>query len=282
MKVNMNDLDRFANEVLIADQFNLARAALIMGEFEYPNLDASLYLNQLDHLANSARYFLNQGRSDSQAVDLAYFLFDRLGFSGNHDQYHDPKNSFVNEVMDRRLGIPITLSLVYLEIARRIDIEVEGVGLPGHFIVRARKQNFYSQPSYIYLDPFNRGALMTVEQCRERVNILTEGKLTFQMGYLNPVGPRHILTRMLNNLKNIYASQNDLERTLAIIERLLILNPLDPAEMRNQATVYISMGERMRAIKIYERYLDVYPNAPDFKKIEQSIIELATEISKWN
>ncbi|MCW1967818.1 MAG: tetratricopeptide repeat protein [Anaerolineae bacterium] len=283
MKTAMSDLERFANEVLLPDQINLTRAALIMGEFEYPALDIAAYVGQLDRLAETARRYLRNDRSQHAAQDLADFLFKHVGFVGNYQNYHDPKNSFFNEVIDRRVGIPITLSLVYLEVASRLGFEVEGIGLPGHFIVRVTCDPIQlGESDHIYLDPFNGGTQMSIDDCRQRVKTLTEGKLNFQVGFLNPVGPRHILTRMLNNLKNVYASQNDLERTLAVIERLLIINPLDPAEMRNQAIVYTSLGQRRRAVSIYERYLDIYSNAPDAKKIKETIVSLAHEVARWN
>ncbi len=198
------------------------------------------YLSQFDKLAEVAGRAVHS--PGLPALTLAQFLFDELGFSGNASDYTDPRNSYLNEVLERRLGIPISLSVLYIEIARRIGIRAEGVGLPGHFIVRVNMK----QGEVIYLDPFHGGHALTEEDCRTRVATVTGGVLPFHESFLNPVQSRYILTRMLNNLKNFYASANDHPRAAKVIERLLVLNPDDVTEMRNLGVLYGQMGNAGR------------------------------------
>lgn len=283
-------LDAFANEVSRPDrEIDLARAALVMGAFEYPDLAVGLYLKRLDDLAAAARPALST--ADLPALALANYLFKRLGFAGNRDDYLDPRNSFLNQVLDRRLGIPITLSLLYIEVARRIGIDAEGVGLPGHFIVRTRLEPEHTPASddetddpdaVIYLDPFHGGALMDEADCAERVRAITGGKLSFNQAFLSPVGARYILNRMLNNLKNAYAGRQDLERALRVVERLLVLNPNDPEETRNLGLLHAGLGHTRQALTALMRYLELRPQAPDAATIRGYIVALSGRLARWN
>ena len=283
-------LDAFANEVSRPDrEIDLARAALVMGAFEYPDLAVAPYLKRLDDLAAAARPALST--ADLPALALANYLFKRLGFTGNQEDYLDPRNSFLNQVLDRRLGIPITLSLLYIEVARRIGIDAEGVGLPGHFIVRARLEAEYAPASddetddpdaVIYLDPFHGGALMDEADCAERVWAITGGRLPFNQAFLSPVGARYILNRMLNNLKNAYAGRQDLERALRVVERLLVLNPNDPEETRNLGLLHAGLGHTRQALTALMRYLELRPQAPDAATIRGYIAALSGRLARWN
>jgi regulator of sirC expression with transglutaminase-like and TPR domain len=271
------ELRAFAREVdHPGEQINLARAALIMGKFEYPELSVEGYLERLDRLADAAEHAISA--ADLPALVLAQFLFDTLGFAGNAQNYADPRNSFLNEVLERRLGIPISLSVLYLEVARRAGIAADGVGLPGHFIVRAALDN----GQVIYLDPFHRGVVLSEEDCRERVHTITDGKLPFSEAFLNPVGGRYILVRMLNNLKNFYASSNDYARAAKVVERLLVLNPNDLSEIRNLGLLYGSLSKKRRAVELLEHYLAQRPDAPDAQSVKQFVSSLSNQASRWN
>ncbi len=276
MKIsNDADLEAFAGEVQHAG-IDLARAALVMGKFAYPELDVAGYLSRFDRLADAANHALQA--ADLPALTLAEFLFDELGFSGNAGDYADPRNSFLNEVLERRLGIPISLSVLYLEIAKRVDIRAEGVGLPGHFIVRVTKKN----GEVIYLDPFHGGQLLSEDDCRRRVAAVTGGALPFHESFLTPVQSRYILTRMLNNLKNFYSATNDFARSAKVIERLLVLNPDDVTEMRNLGVLYGQMGKRRQAVDLLEYYLNAWPNAQDANVIRNYLKTISDQASKWN
>ena len=282
-------LDAFAAEVSRPDrEVDLARAALVMGAFEYPDLQVEDYLNQLDILAALAEPTLTA--ADLPSLALAHYLFRRAGFAGNQDDYLDPRNSFLNQVLDRRLGIPITLSVVYIEVARRMGIDAEGVGLPGHFIVRSKlAQDDATQEAesgqdeeVVYLDPFNGGALMEEDDCAERVRSITGGKLPFSPAFLAPVGAHYILHRMLNNLKNAYAGRQDLERALQVVERLLVLNPNDPDETRNLGLLHAGLGHNRQAVAALIRYLELRPDAPDAASVRAHIVTLSGRLARLN
>lgn len=270
-------LEGFAREVNQPEaEINLARAALVMGLFEYPDLDVPGYLGRLDRLAEAAGRAIRS--AELPALVLAQFLFETLGFAGNAHNYTDPRNSFLNEVLERRLGIPISLSVLYLEVAHRAGVNAEGVGLPGHFIVRVVLDN----GQVIYLDPFHGGAILSEEDCRERVRSITDGKLPFHEAFLNPVGVRYILVRMLNNLKNYYASANDFARAAKVVERLLILNPNDLNEVRNLGLLYGTLGKRRQAVALLETYLQSRPGAQDAEAVKQYLHSISHQASRWN
>ncbi len=271
-------VEAFASEVNRPDhEIDLSRAALEMGRFAYPDLDVDAHLDQLARLADAAtRYLLET--DDMPAIALARFLFQLVGFSGDAEHYTDPRNSFINEVLARRLGIPISLSVVYLEVARRSGVAAEGVGLPGHFIVRATDP----EGRVVYLDPFHRGAVLSEEDCRARVRDLTGGRLPFHPAFLNPVGRRYILTRMLNNLRHFYLARGDLASAAQIVERLLVLSPDDLDAMRDLGTLYAQLGRARAAIPLLQRYLDERPNAPDARTVRALLGELIQRASRWN
>ena len=254
---------------------DLARTALVMGRFEYPDLDVSAYLNRIDTLAVLAEPLLPAIEPPAQT--LAQFLFDTVGFAGNVHDYADPRNSFLNEVMDRGLGIPISLSVLYLEVARRTGINAAGVGLPGHFIVRAE----LADGQVLYLDPFHGGLPLTKDDCRARVSQITDGKLPFNEAFLQPVGGRYILARMLNNLKNHYASTSDFARAAKVVERLLVLHPDDPTETRNLGLIYGSLGKKRQAAELIEKYLVAHPTAPDAADMRRYLNTLSAT-ARWN
>jgi regulator of sirC expression with transglutaminase-like and TPR domain len=274
-------LDAFAAEIgRPAAPFDLARAALAMGLFEYPDLDIGACLGQIDQLAELSEPVA--WSAESPPLALARHLFQRLGFAGNQQAYHDPRNSFLNQVLERRLGIPITLSVLYLEVARRLGIDAQGVGLPGHFIVRASVVGDAGESDGLYLDPFHGGLPLSEDDCRERVRAISDGKLPFDSAYLQPVDGRYILLRMLNNLKNAYASQRDLARALRVVERLLVLKPGDADELRNLGLLHAGLGHLRQAVTALERYLALRPDAPDAETIRGYIVTMSGNVARWN
>jgi regulator of sirC expression with transglutaminase-like and TPR domain len=252
---------------------DLAEAALLIAQEEYPGLDPRPYLERLEILARRVKSLRPRGagpREDAAALNAV--LFDEEGFSGNEEHYYDPRNSFLNEVMDRKTGIPITLSLIYMEVARRAGVPVAGVGLPGHFIVRHMGE---AEPP-LFIDPFHKGAFLTPEACGERVQRIYGGKAAFRRDYLEPVPGFAVLSRMLYNLKNIYVESKSYAKALIAIDRLALLNPGAWDEVRDRGVVLYRLKQYKPALRDLELYLGKVALAPD----RAQILRLAGAISR--
>lgn len=248
------------------DAINLAEAALLIAAEEYPRLDIAVYLEKLDYFGDLARERVgNQMDAHDALAALNATLFEELGFRGNREHYGDPRNSYLNAVIDRRTGIPITLTIVYMEVARRIGLFVQGVGLPMHFVAKHQ-----SASGDMFIDPFNGGRLIGEIGCAEILAELSGGRMALRPEYLEAVTTKQILTRILNNLLGIY-STSDPHRALAAIERILILNPDSPNHTRDHGLLLALTGNNQNAIAELERYLALIPNAPDAETIREQI-----------
>ena len=223
------------------DQIRLAHAALLIAAGDQPELDVDDYLGRLAALAEAAEPARRADDALGRLHRLREYLFEELGFSGDRDDYFDPRNSHLNEVLNRRLGIPITLSLVLIEVGRRLDLEMEGIGLPGHFITGARIAG-----EQVLLDPFNRGALLTTESCRELVSQALGRPVRLAPEHFAPVGNRQFLTRMLANLKGVYWRREAWDKVVGVIDRLLVLNPASAVERRDRGAAWSNMGRLER------------------------------------
>jgi regulator of sirC expression with transglutaminase-like and TPR domain len=210
--INIRDL--FIAEIDRPDErIDLAKAALHIAQIEYPNLDIAKYLDRLDKMATEVATRLPVDRYPLKVIQIINrYLYEELDFRGNESDYYNPRNSFLNDVLDRRTGIPITLALVYLEITKRIDFPMVGIGMPGHFIIRP---NF--QDAGIFVDAFNRGEILFAEDCQQKLIDLYQQDIPFlPPEILQPVSNRQILLRMLNNLQAIYLNQPNFDRALAL------------------------------------------------------------------
>ena len=256
------------------DQLNIAYAALLIARDAYPDLDIKNYLTRLDDMAEAVRPRISTEHPISAMND---FLYGESGFHGNSDDYFDPRNSYLNEVLDRRTGIPITLSLIYLELARRLDLPFVGIGLPGHFIVR-----YDGDEDPVYLDPFNGGVTMSVGDCRQRVADISNGGLPFKSSFLKPVSPRQILTRMLRNLKGIYVARTDFKSALSVVEKLILLNSTASDEMRDLGMLHFYSGHKLKAIGCLERYLKLNPGAEDREAVKHNLSVIIQKVARWN
>lgn len=258
------------------EQIDLAKAALYLAQEEYPQLDVEEYLQALDSMAIEVEERLPLTRYPLQVVQtLNRYFYEDLGFQGNTDSYYDPCNSFLNEVIDRRTGIPITLSLVYLEVARRIDFPMVGVGLPGHFLIRP-----VGPEMEIFVDPFHQGEILFEQDCQERLSAIYGRPVELSPELLEAIAPRHFLARMLNNLKVIYLQKPDLPRSLAAIERILLLFPDALMELRDRGLLYYKLHRWSEAQQDLEDYLAALPPlAGDADTIRQLLrhIESAKE-----
>ena len=256
------------------DQIDLARAALLFARDAYPDLDPELYLNQLDEWADDVRSAVMAAADPIEPLND--FLFGKLRFIGNHLFYNDPQNSYLNKAIDRRVGLPITLSVIYLEIARRLGLPIDGIGLPGHFVVR------YAGPNGMqYIDPFHHGRLLTLDDCQQLVAERTDGKSTLQPSMLEPVSARHILIRMLNNLKNAQLHQGHFDDALPAVERLMDLEPDAAIHVRDLGLLHYQLNHYRTALRHLQRYL-VLDNIATDDPVRQVISNIQTYLARLN
>lgn len=271
-------LRAWAREVGRPDaEIDLGRAALALARLEYRDLDIGAYLRQLDELARGAERGQRRGDDLGRLHRLREYLFAELGFAGNREAYFDPRNSFLNEVLDRRLGIPITLCLVLIETGRRLGLPMEGIGLPGHFIAGMRVGQ-----SRILLDPFNGGTILTPEACAELATCAAGQRVELTEAELAPVGQRRFLARVLNNLKGVYWRQANWDRVVAVIDRLLVLDPAARAELRDRGLARMNQGDLRRGLADWERYLEEFPNAPDSERVKGHLRRLRQKLAVLN
>jgi regulator of sirC expression with transglutaminase-like and TPR domain len=249
------------------EEIQLDRAAFLIAAGEYPDLDVEASIRTLDGYARLLRPRLaGLDEPEQQARVLAEVLHGELGFSGNAEAYYDARNSYLNDVMERRLGIPISLSAIYLEVGRRAWLPVEGVGMPGHFLVRLRHPE---RP--LLLDPFAGGAIVSQEECQARLRSLYGPEVHLHPEMLSAVGPRAILFRMLANLKGLFASQNDWARVVRTIDLMLVTEPGASSEYRDRAAAHLRTGSLRRARADFEHYLLNAPDIDDAGPVREQI-----------
>lgn len=255
---------------------DLARAALLIARLEHPGLEPEPWLRKLDDLAGRSGAHAASNPSEALAR-LRGFLFSDEGFRGNAGDYFDPRNSCLNEVLDRRLGIPITLSIVTMEVGRRVGLEIEGVGLPGHFVVRAR-----AGTSVVLLDPFHGGQELTAEGAGDVVAEALGRPVPLTDAHFAPLTKPQIVARMLANLKGIYIQREEWAKALAVIDRLLLLDGGSPAHLRDRGTVLMKLGQFHVGAAEWDRYLSQYPNARDAEKLRGQLRQIRQALASLN
>src|SRR6201981_1678549 len=236
----------------------LARGALLIAKDEYPDLDLDKYLDQLAALAREAEPALTVAESTVEKIQsLSEFLFTRKGFEGNREKYGDPRNSFLNDVLERRLGIPISLSVLYIEVGRRLGLNLYGVSFPTPFLVKA-----VDDRGELIIDPFNEGTILDLDEIRARLQQIYRQPVDVHPEMIKPVGARHILARMLRNLKNIYAQGADWQRVLSALDRILMLDPRSLEELLERAVLYERMECFSAALDDFQSFLTQAPQHP--------------------
>lgn len=267
---------RFAELMATSGDIDLARAALLVAEEEYPQLTAEPYLQRLDLFAERVKDRLaDETAAPVLLGEISKVLFDEENFRGNTDAYYDPRNSFLNDVLDRKLGIPITLSIVYLEVGWRLNLHLEGVNFPGHFLVR-----YQGEALRLLVDPFQHGEIRFEDEAQELLDRVYGGTVKLQETYLRPAAKRDILARLLSNLKTIYLNTRDDERAQAAVERLLLIRPDAMEEVRDRGMILARRGFIDEAIADLEQYLEAEPGAPDAARVRMLIEELEKENSQ--
>ncbi len=261
------------------EHIRLDEAALMIARIEYPGLDFAPSLRTLDHLAARVKSLLPYVAEIGDAINaLNAVLFDEEGFHGNRDDYYDPRNSFLNEVLERKTGIPITLAVVYMEVARRTGFPLFGVGMPGHFLLK----HYDADGRETFIDAFNAGRIMTAKDCQQRLNEIYAGQLSLQPHFLMSVTRRQILTRLLNNLRGIYLGARNLKQALAVVDLLLAIYPRSPEDVRQRAGLRYSLGQLRAAAEDLETYLKMLPDASDADEVRQVAIAIRRELAQRN
>ena len=269
--------ERFGRIVSGPDEaVDLAEASLLIACEEYPGLDVARYLEQLDAMGREVRGRTPGGQGPAIEC-LNGYLFGEVGLRGNVEDYYDPRNSFLNDVLDRRTGIPITLSIIYIEVARRAGLEVFGVGLPGHFLVRADAGGRTA-----LVDPFHGGAILSEADCQKRLDRVFGGRVRLEPGMLAPCARKGILARMLRNLKAIYVKADDYHRGLRTMDLLLALDPASAEDRRDRGLLHASFDCYSLAAADLEAYLALAPAAPEAKALLVKINEMRSLAARLN
>jgi regulator of sirC expression with transglutaminase-like and TPR domain len=255
---------------------DVAVVALLLAADEYPDLDPWGYVDRLHALADRAAPRLVGGLVE-QVAGLSHFLFEDEGFRGNAADYYDPRNSYLNNVLDRRLGLPITLSVVAMAVGRRAGLEVVGVGLPGHFIAKAVRDG-----EEVLFDPFHGGQILSPAECEELVERVTGRPFTATPDTLAATPPGLIVARMLNNLRGIYASRQDWGRLARVLGRLRQLDPKDVTLRRDLGAALVQAGKPGPAIDHLRAYLGASPDAPDGDEVRQILNRAMADVARWN
>lgn len=266
-------------------EIDLVEAALLVAAEEYRDLDPRACRRSLDRLSDGARARVGEaaigargGLGPCRVVEaLNRYLFEECGFRGNRDAYYDPRNSFLNEVLERRLGIPITLALVYVEVGRRVGLPLVGIGFPGHFLVGCDTPD-----GRLLIDPFDGGRLLTESDCIAILARLHGRPVPLARHYLSPIGPRAFLVRLLANLKAIYLEREDHGRALAAVDRILLLTPDALEERRDRGLIHIKREAFSLAASELEAYLRARPEAHDREQVSRYLATVRQILARLN
>jgi regulator of sirC expression with transglutaminase-like and TPR domain len=274
-------IDRWQRVAAAADTVSLAEGALLIAADEYQELDIDTYVERIDELGAVLRRRLRSDISTTEALlALNHYVFDELGFSGNTADYYDPRNSYLNDVIERRLGIPITLAVLYIEIGQRIGLPLHGVSFPGHFLVKC-----VLREGAIILDPYARGASLSLEDLQQRLQaVVKEAELdpSVLRKMLASAAPRDIFVRMLRNLRAIHLSAGDRLKALGASNRIITLLPGAADDYRDRADLYVELECFRAALDDFRSYLRLRPDAQDSEAVSRRIAELEPTVARLN
>jgi regulator of sirC expression with transglutaminase-like and TPR domain len=259
------------------EKIDLIRAALVIARTEYPHLDIEVYAARMEQLARRVAALVPEPDPRLALAALNRVLFEETNLRGNREDYYDPRNSFLNDVLDRGLGIPITLAIVYMEVAKRVGFTLAGVGMPGHFLLK-----HYGLDGEILIDCFNRGDVISRQDCQNRLNEIYSGEMKMRPEFLHPISRRQILTRMLNNLKTVYLSTRNFRKALVISDLILVIYPRSAEDVKQRALLRYSMGLHRLAAEDLDQYLKLSPNASDAEEIRQMALSIRRLLALMN
>ena len=252
-------------------EVNVSRAALLAArEIAYPDLDVAHYLTVLSELADMASDQIGlRNPILTQAEQLADFLFDGIGFEGNRDDYYDPRNSLLNDVLERRTGLPITLSILYINVARHLGLEAYGIGLPGHFIVGIRDE----EESH-WLDPYHGGRWISLNDCAEIIQVATGYEGPLDAAWFSPISAQDTVARLVHNLRTTYVYRKQWSYAARSIQVLQMMQPDAPEHLRDLGLVYLRQQSIPQAAHFLNEYLTQSPDASDAAMIRQGTKQL--------
>ena len=261
------------------ERIDLLRAALTFARIEDPQLDIEHYVRRVDALAKRVAAKVQDPDDPVQMIAaMNEVLFQEEVFRGNSVDYYSPRNSFLQHVLDRQLGIPISLALVYMEVARRISFSLYGVGMPGHFLVKHYDVDGHA----ILIDAFERGSIVTEEDCRQKLDSIYSGQVALQPEFLLAVTRRQMLTRMLNNLRSVYLSQRDFRRAVQVVDLVLVIYPRSPEDVKQRAVLRYNLNDYRGALSDFEEYVKMSPDASDAEEIKQTALSLRRSMAMMN
>ena len=260
------------------EDIDLIRATLVIARTEYPGLDLEAYAARIEELARRVAGLVPELDPHRALPALNQVLFEELKLRGNREDYYDPRNSFLNDVLDRGLGIPITLSIVYMEVARRIGLALSGVGMPGHFLLKYNSED----GKETLIDCFNRGDVLSRQDCQSRLDEIYSGEMKLRPEFLHPISRRQILTRMLNNLKTVYLSTRNFRKALAVADMILVIYPQSAEDVKQRALLRYSLGLQRLAAEDLDEYLKMSPNASDAEDIRQMSLSIRRMLALMN
>jgi regulator of sirC expression with transglutaminase-like and TPR domain len=246
---------------------DLVEGSLVIALEESPAVDVDRHLREVQAWSEAVRGRLEGSRDVERIVEtINRLLFDEEGFHGEHDDYYDPRSALLSEALERHAGLPITLSILYLELSRRVGIEAAGVALPGRFLVK-----FTGPFGVVVVDPFDGGRVLSTVELQKILDSMFGGGVKLREHHLRSFSPKEILARELAQLKAAYLAQHDLPRAAASIDRLLILDDRDAYEVRDRAGLAMQMHAYRQAIDLFERYLSLTPSADDRVRVREQI-----------
>ncbi|HEX8251525.1 MAG TPA: tetratricopeptide repeat protein [Thermoanaerobaculia bacterium] len=249
---------------------DLVEGSLVIALEENPSIDLDHYLDEVHTWSEAVRERLEGSRDVERIVEtINRLMFDEEGFHGENDDYYDPRSALLNEALERHAGLPIALSVLYLELSRRVGVEASGVALPGRFLVK-----FTGPFGAIVVDPFDGGRVLSTVELQKILDGMYGGGVQLREHHLRSFSPKEILARELAQLKAAYLAQHDLPRAAASIDRLLILDERDAYEVRDRATLAMQMHGYAQAIELFQRYLALMPSAEDCSRVREQIAYL--------
>ncbi len=260
------------------EKIDLIRSALVIARTEYPALEIEEYAGRIERMSRrAAALAVGVGGAGIRAA-LNQVMFEEGNLRGNREDYYDPRNSFLNDVLDRGLGIPITLSIIYMEVAKRVGFLLAGVGMPGHFLLK----HYGDDGQETLIDCFNRGDILSRQDCQSRLDEIYSGEMAMRPEFLHPISRRQILTRMLNNLKTVYLSTRNFRKALPIADLILVIHPRSAEDVKQRALLRYSMGKHALAAEDLDEYLKISPTASDGEEVRQMSLSIRRMMALMN